>query len=1170
MYSQTSPTTPFSDDKLSSPATPNRKKSFGNSSTPDMLPEFQHDVPRWSPSILGIIPMSLFAVLLVLLIVGLEMLNTHSPYNAPSSSMQFFWTYFPVGFLMVVEWIWGVYDLQVKVLVPWASMSRGFTPASRGWLLDYVGGNYFLSIWTAIRFRHIVVLLAKLGLWSTAIAGIVTTSLFQLQDVSHTSPTTFTRTTTLDPSAFTPSLLSDRSYLNSFLGRRVLSLSPARWTAADSIAMEAFTDPSPGLTTGTLMAQTRGYSADLDCTAAAVSYGGNMSIPGVDPDIPQAWSFLINVVGKECEQTFNLTNTNTDNDVFGDQTYFYGRVYNHTCPGSSNYTTILAMATMSNFGFVSATGMECSPSYFQHTLSVSVPASSSPLTASVVRGSTEAFPAPEWAGILQWINSTNGMDRDIGPAISFEQDPWEIWGNNAISGTCDCDPWFYLVGHAQNVTQVQLMDAGTLLNTSRVSFAEVWMDLAQSLLMTQDHSSASLPGNVTIIIKQLVARPTSVRIAQAALAVLLAVTLAVYFLQPRPNLPMDPSSIAAQAFLLRNSHEEISTVIKDTATMSAQETEVALQDCQFAVVNQRHFLITSRRGEEKARMPPSFTPGIPWRPTILHPLFKGFLGLVLVATIIALELALRRSMAKNGFTDFNSNDQHSWTYLPPAYLFVLGIFLSSYTFSISTLEPFFAMAESPQPAGKSVRYSPAHRTSIGLVFHALKYRSLVGIACATIMLTVPFLKITVSGLITTAPAPVQDAAQITLNTMFNTTTIFYLPDDEDTAAKQSLPGQTLALSQIPNYNLALPVWTTLVGAIGHVDLGELGQLTTAPNTTVTMPLPVMRGDLENCTALTGADLNLLPSNELQLPLPPTTDGPDGNRVCVFNYDLTEDTPEKVAITLPASPGWFGQVYHPTCGGYVLIFGTTHAANASIIDKLTAVQCTIYSLTMSTQNVTLQYDGGNVEILSIAPSRLDTIQMSSFPVNESGYLTAGGFGSASFESNASLAFDPFMQIITMRDAATPLDAYLDPATLTSAAQALYTAYWSVFAALNLVIPVNVNRSQPVEALVSYSRTRIVQAQVPTRILEALLAAVLACGLLTALVVRRTHGVLTKAPYSIGAIMGLLADSAFVELEGLRSVKREEDLDTLLEPYAFRLGWGNNTQGGNRFGIDLEPR
>jgi hypothetical protein len=324
------------------------------------------------------------------------------------------------------------------------------------------------------------------------------------------------------------------------------------------------------------------------------------------------------------------------------------------------------------------------------------------------------------------------------------------------------------------------------------------------------------------------------------------------------------------------------------------------------------------------------------------------LGLVILGTILALELALRRSMANNGFADLPATGQPSWTYVAPAYLFLLGIFLSSYTFSVSTLEPFFAMSETPQPARKSVRYAPAHRTSVGLVFHALQYRSFVGLACAAMMLIVPFLKIAVSGLITTAPEPVQNTTQITLNTRFNTTTVFPLSDSLDTAAHQGRPGLTLALAEIPKYQLQLPPWTTRDGAVGQVDLVQLGQLAVVPNTTFTIPLPVMRGDLVNCTTLTGPDFVLLPTNQLQLPLPPTTPDASGdNLICVANYhiDLTHGEPENVTIALPSSPGWFGQMYHQNCGGYVIIYGNTQATNASVIDKLTAVQCTTYSLTM---------------------------------------------------------------------------------------------------------------------------------------------------------------------------------------------------------------------------------
>src|ERR1700761_8291968 len=138
--------------------------------------------------------------------------------------MRLFCTYFPVAILMVVEWIWATYDLQIKFLMPWAVMSRGFTSAERGWLLDYIGANYFEAIFTAVRYRHFVVLLATAGLWATAVASVVTTSLFQVQGVSRTFPRRLARVTAINTSAVDPAALADAGYTTSYLGRQVLSL----------------------------------------------------------------------------------------------------------------------------------------------------------------------------------------------------------------------------------------------------------------------------------------------------------------------------------------------------------------------------------------------------------------------------------------------------------------------------------------------------------------------------------------------------------------------------------------------------------------------------------------------------------------------------------------------------------------------------------------------------------------------------------------------------------------------------------------------------------------------------------------------------------------------------------------------------------------------------------
>jgi hypothetical protein len=175
--------------------------------------------------------------------------------------------------------------------------------------------------------------------------------------------------------------------------------------------------------------------------------------------------------------------------------------------------------------------------------------------------------------------------------------------------------------------------------------------------------------------------------------------------------------------------------------------------------------------------------------------------------------------------------------------------------------------------------------------------------------------------------------------------------------------------------------------------------------------------------------------------------------------------------------------------------------------------------------------------------------------------------ATYENDPTHSFDTFMQIMTLHNTSRPLDDFLNPEILTSAAQELFTTYWSIYASQNLNVPMPQSRPQSITAVVNYTRIRLVQAVTPTRILQALLACVLACGLVTVVAVRKTNNVLTKPPYSIGAIMGLLADSAFLELEGLDSVRSESDLDKVLEPHKFMLGWGNNQRGGSRFGVDI---
>ncbi|KAJ7123942.1 hypothetical protein C8R43DRAFT_1135737 [Mycena crocata] len=117
---------------------------------------------------------------------------------------------------------------------------------------------------------------------------------------------------------------------------------------------------------------------------------------------------------------------------------------------------------------------------------------------------------------------------------------------------------------------------------------------------------------------------------------------------------------------------------------------------------------------------------------------------MIIGTISALEVTLRISTSNHGFANLGASGQTSWTYFAPTFLFFLGLFITSRRTNPSAI---------PSP--------PA------LVFHALRYRSPIGLARAAIMLIVPFLQITVTDLITPAPQPIQDMVQIAQTTAFN-------------------------------------------------------------------------------------------------------------------------------------------------------------------------------------------------------------------------------------------------------------------------------------------------------------------------------------------------------------------------------------------------------------------
>ncbi|KAJ7913024.1 hypothetical protein B0H13DRAFT_2659818 [Mycena leptocephala] len=289
------------------------------------------------------------------------------------------------------------------------------------------------------------------------------------------------------------------------------------------------------------------------------------------------------------------------------------------------------------------------------------------------------------------------------------------------TASCDCDPWLSLIAHGHNSTIPDLMDTATLLmhvlGLSPESFRRH---------DTEYHPAARRNTN----------KHTN---AQATLSVLLAVLLAVV--------------------LMNSNHDEISTIIKDTITVTTAETKILLNDWSFSIDNGKEFRINAHRNENNPPAVPNFIA----------------LCLLVVGTIIGLQSAFAiASITEDSqirpVQSTRVDVRRSRVSLPPWDHF------SSYTFSVSTLEPSSRCTAGHSPHG-IVIYSPVTQTDARLLVYAFRYRSIVGLCCAAIRSTL-----------------------LAAVTTFNATVV----EKQDGTDNSELAKQILALSQIESYQLPLP------------------------------------------------------------------------------------------------------------------------------------------------------------------------------------------------------------------------------------------------------------------------------------------------------------------------------------------------------------------------------
>jgi hypothetical protein len=89
------------------------------------------------------------------------------------------------------------------------------------------------------------------------------------------------------------------------------------------------------------------------------------------------------------------------------------------------------------------------------------------------------------------------------------------------------------------------------------------------------------------------------------------------------------------------------------------------------------------------------------------------------------------------------------------------------------------------------------------------------------------------------------------------------------------------------------------------------------------------------------------------------------------------------------------------------------------------------------------------------------------------------------SKTTESFDGMIQLLRLHNPSASLDMYLDARKLIPAVSKLHSTFWVIYLSQFLCVPINTQGQQAINATLQYQKWYVVQATIPTRIMQALL-------------------------------------------------------------------------------------
>ncbi|KAK0621680.1 hypothetical protein B0T17DRAFT_608822 [Bombardia bombarda] len=1114
---------------------------------------------------------------------------------------HYLWRFLPTALLITITALWNRVDYQARNTAPWIRLSTGATGAEQTLLLDYVTMYQPWCVVRALRNKDFVVACTATVASILRILVVISTGLISLTLISLPSQ----NITVMLETAFSDNAtgLADAGALAFFT---MVGVQQDNVSYPDGVsARYTYQQFSSELTRGSIINTTvDGFSARLECETARLELDNlqyNNSL----------LQFSTVLSAGECNTTVLVSSKDlsTSAETNSSRPFQFARFEQGSC---GDFSSLDDQRIVVMFG----AGLVDSPLLLANS-STGIDVVNGTITKSMQLLCKPAYTisrvdiAKVDSKLLTISLSANPQNRTINGV-----QPWDLakalfgsYTSELASTYADTTPWFqqpevlnvdpamYMAldlrfrTSGKPVVSASLLDATTLEGIANEYFQQYSALIASRSLM---HKTASpIDATASTTSERLLASFLITKLLVILLAISTALVVTAALLVPRNGiLPRDPGTIINMAALVSNSRDLLQALRGagggDMATLRARlagsryYSGIEAYERSASTVSGYFKIFGPKLSHEVTRDYIEPTEKFSY-PDLLHPLQRLTAFMFIIGLIIGLDISLQSSTRIGGLGDAEDDTYLHllWTVIPTLVVSLATIYFVSADFNIRLLAPYAALRRGAS-LEQSMGLNLVDKLNPVVIYHAIKSRNLaVGAASVAAFLS-SMLAIFSASLFAAATVPVTASCQVLARDFFFRSSV---PPNPSVCT--TCQNGTLLSSLILDGNVSFPPFTHEDLAFPTLSLENVPDDVEVPDDlTVTATIPAVRALMacrifrqsEILISLTTSSTSDGYVNPLRINLPGETEV-DGSTIIISTGQTPETSGSLTGTQIDRDAVFGAGVYSPILvnnnltSHWIWVWGQLQDANTTQtrVRSISALAC---NETAEQVNVAASFVGSTLSINPTVPPIPDDSTAIPFPMAVDG-TNLNYSNLISIKTNNLV--DPFFASLTTSRFAIPASSLgsTDAATVQSVADAITRQHKLMRAQVvstwnRLPLPadsaaVKFPATLTVYNLDSGAQRRIVQDLASTRVLQALLAAVLIAGTASWLALPKPNTIIPRSPTSIASVVGLLVDGNVFGMLG-RGAEWLDDQelrgffrDGLHVTMGFQLGWEKMRKG-----------